>query len=316
MVNACNQTRHYGAAEAEELLPEILPAFSSVIPEVFSPGSRDVLDSEPISETDETILPENDTTAPEDETIDEEDETINEPEASGPPKEHNMNEKPKCPRCGNNPAKIRKNGHVYPCDDCYSKALKGGHKTKDKPSEPAGPPDFDMPTAEFLEVCCVKEEPAKVPLATLYEHYVAWAKPYGIDTPSMNGFTRRILKMGYTKVKLNGIMYVSRLRLKDAASRMGRSRQGSEAEGNPPGTYGKPPLHDALTDFQLIAEHHLVLNLRNYPEILEALKAAAKKHIRTIEHQAIACVQLYLLQENYIKEEPKLEFPGPRDFVR
>ena len=39
MVNACNQTRHYGAQEAEELAPEIITAFSSVIPEVFSPGS-------------------------------------------------------------------------------------------------------------------------------------------------------------------------------------------------------------------------------------------------------------------------------------
>lgn len=68
-----------------------------------------------------------------------------------------------------------------------------------------------------------------------------------------------------------------------------------------------PMAHAATltTTFQEVADHHLVLDLCDYPEILEALKAAAKKHIRTPEHQAIACVHLYLVQENYIRDQEK-----------
>lgn len=47
---------------------------------------------------------------------------------------------------------------------------------------------------------------------------------------------------------------------------------------------------------------HLLLDLHDYPEILDGLKEAARKHIRTLEHQAVACVQQYLLMENYITE--------------
>lgn len=46
----------------------------------------------------------------------------------------------------------------------------------------------------------------------------------------------------------------------------------------------------------------LTLDLRDYPEILEALRQASRVHIRSMEHQAISCVRIWLVQENYITE--------------
>lgn len=54
----------------------------------------------------------------------------------------------------------------------------------------------------------------------------------------------------------------------------------------------------------------LQLDVSDYPEILDALKAMAKKSIRTIEHQALMLVRMGLMMDGYLSSEKEAKEPG------